>query len=67
MEMYQDGVAVYVLLENAVCKADEFKRSPLDIDICPFGYEMCTGDCDQYEEVMEAWNRRAGEQDERDM
>ena len=41
------------VLENAICKADEYKRSPLDIEICPFGYEMCTGDCYQYEEGME--------------
>ena len=53
MEMYQDKVPVYALPENAVCKADEYKRSPLDIDICPFGHEICTGDCYQYEEVME--------------
>lgn len=52
MEVYQDGVPVYVLPEWAVCKADEDKRSPIDIDVCPFGCEMCTGDCDQYEEVM---------------
>ena len=65
MEMYQDGVPVYVLPENAICKADEYKRSPLDIEICPFGHEICTGDCYQYEEGMEAWNRRVGEQNER--
>lgn len=33
MEMYYCGERVYVLLENAVCKADEYKRSPLDIEI----------------------------------
>ena len=64
MEMYQDGVRVYVLPEGAMCRADEYKRSPLDIDICPFGYEICTGDCCQYDEMMEAWNIRAGEQNE---
>lgn len=53
MEMYQDGVRVYVLPENAICKADEYKRSPLDIEICPLGHEICTGDCYQYDEVME--------------
>ena len=67
MEMYQYGVRVYVLPEGTICRADERKRSPLDIDVCSFGYEICTGDCDQYEEGMEAWNRRAGEQNERDM
>lgn len=50
MEMYQDGVRVYVLPEGAVCKADEQKRSPLEIDTCPCGYEECTGDCFYYEE-----------------
>lgn len=53
MEIYQDGVAVYVLSDGAICKAGEYKRSPLDIDNCPLGHEICTGDCDQYEEEME--------------
>ena len=53
MEMYHCGERVYVLPENAVCKADEYKRSPLDIEICPLGHEICTGNCDQYDEVME--------------
>lgn len=53
MKIYQDGVPVYVLPEGAMCRLDERKRSPLDIDICPFGYEICTGDCSQYEEGME--------------
>lgn len=53
MEIYQDGVLVNVLPKGAMCKSDEYKRSPLDIDNCPFGYGICTGDCDQYEEVME--------------
>ena len=48
MEMYQDGVSVYVLPDGAICKADECKRNPIDIDDCPLGYEICTGDCDQY-------------------
>ena len=50
MEMYQDGVRVDVLSDGAVCKADEERRSPLDIDVCPCGYEICTGDCFQYDE-----------------
>lgn len=48
--MYQNGVRVYVLPEGAVCKADEERRSPLDIDVCPYGHEECTGDCFYYEE-----------------
>lgn len=51
MEMYQNGVPVYVLPECAICKADEHKRNPLDIDVCPLGYEICTGDCDRYDEI----------------
>ena len=53
MEMYQNGVPVYVLPECAICKADEHKRNPLDIDVCPLGYEICTGDCDRYDEIRE--------------
>lgn len=53
MEMYHCGERIYVLPENAVCKADEHKRNPLDIDDCPLGHEICTGYCDQYEEEME--------------
>ena len=53
MEMYHCGERIYALPENAVCKADEYKRNPLDIDNCPLGHEVCTGDCYQYDEVME--------------
>lgn len=52
MEMYQDGVPVYVLPDGAMCRSDEYKRSPLDIDICPFGYEICVEGCYEYEEVV---------------
>lgn len=52
MEIYQDGVLVYVLPEGAMCKADEQKRNPLDIYNCTLGYEVCTGDCYQYEEEI---------------
>lgn len=51
--LYKDGVPVYVLPEGAICRADEHKRNPLDINDCPLGHEICTGDCDQYEEEME--------------
>lgn len=50
MEMYHCEERIYVLPENAICKADEYKRNPLDIDNCPLGHEICTGDCYQYEE-----------------
>lgn len=50
MEMKQDGVRIYYLPDRAICKADEEKRSPLDIRECPKGYEECTGDCFYYSE-----------------
>lgn len=50
MEMYQDGVPIYVIPDVAVCKADERKRNPLDIDVCPMGYEACVDGCDKYDE-----------------
>ena len=51
MKMIQNGVWVYCLPDGAMCEADEEKRSQIDIDVCPLGYETCTGDCDQYSEV----------------
>lgn len=53
MEVYQDGVRVNVLPDCAVCKADERKRNPMDIDVCPCGYEICTDDCYYYNEDWE--------------
>lgn len=53
MVMYQNGVPAYVLPDCVACKADDWKRSPLDIDVCPCGYEICTGDCYYYEERWE--------------
>ncbi len=50
MKMLQDGVDVYCLPDNAYCAADEDKRSPLDIDDCPNGCEVCEGDCYYYHE-----------------
>lgn len=52
MEVYQDGVPVNVLPDCVVCKADEHRRSPMDIDVCPCGYEICT-DCYYYGEDWE--------------
>ncbi|MGN0512721.1 MAG: hypothetical protein ACI4GD_00485 [Lachnospiraceae bacterium] len=48
--MKQDGVRVDCLPEESCCMADEEKRSPLDLDECPEGYEECTGDCIHYTE-----------------
>ena len=50
MEMYQDGVRVMILPDGAICKIDEEKRSPLDIDVCPLGHEFCIEGCPEYEE-----------------
>lgn len=50
MEMYQDGVRVWCLPDGACCKADEYKRSPLEVEECPQGEGNCTGDCFYYEE-----------------
>ena len=55
MEVYQDGVRVNVLPDCAVCKADERRRSPMDIDVCPCGYEICT-DCYYYGEDWKGEN-----------
>jgi hypothetical protein len=50
MDMYQDGVEIYCLPDDANCKADEEKRSPMDIEECPMGYIKCTGGCFYYTE-----------------
>ena len=50
MEMYQDGVRVWYLPDGAICKACEEKQSPLDIDECPMGHDICDGDCFYYDE-----------------
>lgn len=50
LEMYQDGVRVYVLPDGAKCLVDKEERSPLDLSECPMGYEFCTGNCEYYTE-----------------
>lgn len=50
MDMRQDGVGVYCLPDTAHCRADKERRSPIDIDECPMGYDECTGDCYYYAE-----------------
>lgn len=50
MTMLQDGVDVYCLPDNAYCAADDEKRSPLDIDDCSNGCEVCEGDCYYYQQ-----------------
>lgn len=52
MKMMQCGVEVDILPNGAKCKADEEKRSPLDIEVCPCGYDICTGDCWYYTEEI---------------
>lgn len=51
MEMRQDGVRVDCLPDGAHCTADKDKSSPLDIETCPCGFEICTGNCMCYEET----------------
>lgn len=50
MESYRDGVEVGIMPETAKCCADDEKRSPLDINVCPVGEQVCTGDCIYYAE-----------------
>lgn len=58
MELAQDGVEVYCLPDNAYCNADEEKRSPFDIDDCPIGCDVCSGDCYYYREDDEKYKER---------
>lgn len=48
--MIEDGVEIHCLPDNARCKADEEKKSPLDLNVCPMNYETCSGDCFYYGE-----------------
>lgn len=50
MDMYQDGVRVYCLPDEAECLVDDEGRSPLDLDECPCGYDTCSGSCAWYAE-----------------
>ena len=60
MLMMQDRVRVDCLPENAHCKVDETKRSPMDIEECPKGNEICSGDCIYYEE--DCFGKEKGEE-----
>ena len=53
MKVVQDGVDVYILPDNAYCELDKQKRSPLEMDDCPCGYEVCGGTCYYYQEDEE--------------
>ena len=48
MRMIQDGVEVRTLPDGACCMIDKEERSPLDLDECPCGYDICSGDCSWY-------------------
>lgn len=50
LDMTQDGVKVYCLLDDNFCLADENHRSPLVLEECPRGNDICTGDCYYYSE-----------------
>lgn len=43
MKMKYEDVDVYCLPDGAVCKMDEKRRSPLEIEECPIGYDECDG------------------------
>ena len=43
-------VSVTCLPDTACCKADEERRSPLELNRCPLGCETCSGDCEHYSE-----------------
>ncbi len=60
MRMTQDGVDVYILPDNALCKLDERRRSPLDMEKCPRGCEDCDGDCYYYAEDSEEKKQGSG-------
>lgn len=32
------------------CRADAEKRNPLDMDVCPMGYDSCVDGCEEYDE-----------------
>lgn len=48
MDMVRDGVQV--LCPIGFCKADKNKRNPEDIEECPIGCNVCSGDCFYYSE-----------------
>ena len=48
MVLIQDGVQVFCSI--GYCGADNEKRNPNDIEVCPLGCETCDGDCFYYNE-----------------
>lgn len=50
MEMKYNGVRIYCLPDDNFCLKDEEHRSPLELDECPLGEDVCTGDCFYYSE-----------------
>lgn len=54
MLVLQDGVQVFLLPDEAHCIKDAENRSLIDLEECPCGHEVCTGDCDYYSEEKEA-------------
>lgn len=50
LSMYQNGIRVRVLPDEAHCLADNENRSPLELEECPIGMETCDGDCSYYQE-----------------
>lgn len=50
MKMKYEDVDIYCLPDGAVCKMDEKRRSPLEIEECPIGCDECDGNCFYYAE-----------------
>lgn len=48
MEMYQDGVRIYCLPDDAHCKL--CGENPLYLSECPAGEDECSGECPYYTE-----------------
>ena len=43
IDIWQDGVRVYILPDDNFCLADNEHRSPLDLEECPEGIHIAQG------------------------
>lgn len=48
MDMYRDGIPVFVILGH--CEADDEKRNVEELPYCPRFNDTCSGDCYYYKE-----------------
>ena len=53
MKIMCDDTEIYILPDCAYCEIDDEKRNPLDINECPIGCDVCSGDCYYYREDEE--------------